>query len=173
MKTKFTFLAAFLVIFLAGCMTSQRGFPPVAQINNYDMVDAHVTRGAQPNAAGLLALAKAGVTVVINLRQPGDAWVNEADFCKAFNIGYTNFPMSGVSAPTDAEMRAIIKFIKSCTGPVFIHCQYGCDRTGTVVACYLIQEGIDPQVALKDAEFHGMSPLLVCLKHFIAHFKKV
>lgn len=160
-----------LIIAPTGCITGQRGFPPKDQITNYDRVDSKLCRGAQPNAAGLEALAKDGVTLVINLRQPGDTWAVEEKTCTDLKMRYVNVPLSGTSAPTDANVRLLISLINENQGKAFIHCQYGCDRTGTIVACYRITKGLSNEDAFNDAKQHGISHLLPVLKHYILHFK--
>lgn len=172
MKTLFTIIALMgLIIAPTGCVTGQRGFPPKDQITNYDKVDDHLCRGAQPNAAGVEALAKDGVTLVINLRQPGDSWAVEADTCTNYGISYINVPLSGTMTPKTADIKGIIKLIEGNKGKVFVHCQYGCDRTGTVVACYRITKGMKSEDAFNDAKAHGISKLLPNFKSFILGFK--
>jgi protein tyrosine phosphatase (PTP) superfamily phosphohydrolase (DUF442 family) len=160
-----------IIIAPTGCVTGQRGFPPKDQITNYDRVDWKLCRGAQPNAAGLEALAKDGVTLVINLRQPGDTWAVEEQTCTDLKMRYVNVPLSGVMAPTDENVRLLIALINENRGKAFIHCQYGCDRTGTIIACYRITKGLSNEDAFNDAKQHGISHLLPVLKHYILHFK--
>lgn len=165
-----------LIIVPTGCVTGQRGFPPKDQIVNFDKVDSKVMRGAQPNAAGLEALAKVGKdagkkVLVINLRQPNDGWVLEYAECKRLGMEYINMPMSGTSAPNVELVRQILKLIEEWDGLVFIHCQYGCDRTGVTIACYRVTKGLSNEDAYNDAKFHGISKLLPGFRAFILHFK--
>jgi protein tyrosine phosphatase (PTP) superfamily phosphohydrolase (DUF442 family) len=172
MKTQFTLLLLMgLIIAPTGCMTNQRGFPPKDQIVNYDRVDEKLCRGAQPNSAGLAALAKDGVTLVINLRQPADGWVLEYAECGSLGMTYVNVPLSGTESPKLEDVKRVIDLINTNTGKVFVHCQYGCDRTGTIVACYRITKGMKPEDAFNDAKFHGISALLPHFKSFILHFQ--
>jgi tyrosine-protein phosphatase SIW14 len=150
--------------------TTQRGFPPEHQIVNFDKMSTTLYRGAQPTRNGLEYLASIGVKTVINLRQPGDVFPDEEATVKALGMTYVACPMSGVKAPTLEQMAEILAVIDKATGPVFIHCQYGCDRTGTVVACWRIAHGWSNEKALAEAEKYGISPLLVGLKDFVRHF---
>lgn len=171
MKLLLTFALMGLIIAPTGCVTGKRGFPPKDQITNYDRVDSKLCRGAQPNAAGLEVLAKDGVTLVINLRQPGDSWAVEEQTCKEFGMAYVNVPLDGTSAPSRENVRHLIGLINENKGKVFIHCQYGCDRTGIIVACYRITKGVSNEDAFNDARQHGISWLLPVFKHYILHFK--
>ena len=161
-----------LIIAPTGCVTNQRGFPPKDQITNYDRVDAFVTRGAQPNAAGFEALAKDGTTMVINLRN--DPWSDEKRVVESLGMTYVNVKMSGTSAPKPEDIATVlelIRMVKEKGGKVFTHCQFGCDRTGTAIACYRITQGMSNKDALDDAKFHGISKLLPHFHHYITHYK--
>lgn len=161
------------VSLLAGCAT--RGFPPTAAINNFDHVDRYVCRGAQPNVFGLEFLAKVQhVTLVINLRNKGDTWNREGSIANQLGMKYAWVPLPGASAPTkDQEnlVQALIDVEIMRGGKVFIHCQHGCDRTGTAVACYEIRRGIHNDTALKEAKFYGLSPFEPGMIDFIKKYK--
>lgn len=165
-----------LVLFLlmsnliTGC-TTPRGFPPVQGIQNFDVVDSKLYRGAQPNAVGLKYIASIGVTRVINLRELNDTWTSEMLECNRLGIRYFQVPLSGTASPGKHAIETVLNCIAESDGPVYVHCQFGCDRTGTVVACYKIRHGDSPETALNDAETHGMSKLSVAMKHFIRNFK--
>ena len=155
---------------LSGCAT-ERGFPPIEGIQNFDEVDAKLLRGAQPSAYSLNQLAKAscGVTV-INLRN--DPWSEEEQVCKLLGIRYVWLPWSGARAPTVNQIDAFLSVIRSSPGPVFVHCQHGCDRTSTAVACYRIRIlGESNRAALNDADLHGLSTWEFAMRRFIKTFK--
>jgi protein tyrosine/serine phosphatase len=63
--------------------------------------------------------------------------------------------------------------IETLPGPVFIHCQHGCDRTGTVIACYRIKHDKWPtEKAFKEAMLHGFSWLERGMKRSVLAFGK-
>lgn len=155
---------------LAGCAT--RGFPPKEQIVNFDKVDASLYRGGQPNMAAIEWLRGAGIKSIINLRMGSDVWEGEREAAEACGIVYTNIPLSGICPPTPAQMEAVLAAIQNMPHPVFLHCQHGCDRTGTAVACYRIRiYGHKAKRALKEAVFYGMSVFEPGMKQFVLHFK--
>lgn len=154
---------------LAGCAT-QRGFPPSNGIQNYDEVTSVLWRGAQPSGVALEGLAKRGCIKVINLRG-GDADPFEAFTCERLNMAYVHLPLSPIGAPSNGAIERALSEIDNARGPVFVHCQYGCERTGMVIACWRIRQGADPRDALKEALAHGMTPAEWPMKHFIRTFK--
>jgi hypothetical protein len=171
MRKFYALLAA--VALLAGCAT--RGFPPTAAIQNFDHVDRYVERGAQPNQIGLEFLARAQhVTLVINLRNVGDTWDREGAIAIAEGMKYAWVPLPGFGAPSKAKMMLIQILIENEIlqgGKVFLHCQHGCDRTGTAVACYEIEHGVSNKDAQKEADFYGMSSWEMGMREFIKHYK--
>jgi len=158
-----------LGVVLCGCAT-RRGFPPVFGIANFDRVTARVYRGAQPNQVGYQALAALGVVKVINLR--ADALPAEADWAREAGIEYVAAPLAGFGAPTGDQVDEILREIQRSPGPVFVHCQFGCDRTGTIVACYRVRaQGWSGARALAEARGYGMSPLEVGMARFVRRFR--
>ena len=159
---------------LAGCAT--RGFPPTATILNFDHVDSYVCRGAQPNQYGLEFLARVQhVTLVINLRNVGDTWGREGAIALSEGMNYAWVPLPGFSAPSKEKM-ALIQLLIAIEiahgGKVFVHCQHGCDRTGTVVACYEIIRHVSNKNAQKEADFYGMSAWETGMREFIKKYKR-
>jgi protein tyrosine/serine phosphatase len=171
MKKLYAILAG--LILLVGCAT--RGFPPTAAILNYDHVDSYVDRGAQPNGRGIEFLKNQHVTLVINLRDVGDTWVNEGRACTNYGIKYLWVPLNGIHAPSKADVEKILAAINAeikAGGKVFLHCQHGCDRTGAIAACYEIRfKGESNADALSEANFYGMSKLEFGMRNFIKHYK--
>src|SRR5882724_4911502 len=158
---KFPGLLLFGLFFLAANNISSiqaRGLPAQEGIINFGKVSDTVFRGAQPDAAGIASLERLGVKTIVNLRMPDDVWKGEETEARAHGITYTNLPMRGVGRPTDEQVLAVLKVIETLPGPVFIHCRHGCDRTGTIVACYRItQDQWQGEKAGAEAVHYGMS----------------
>jgi len=103
-------------------------------VTNLHKVSNDLYRGAQPTAEGMQQLEKLGIKTVISLRSfhsdrgemEGTALVYEHIFMKTWH-------------PEDEE---IIRFLRIVTDPnrtpVFVHCQRGADRTGTMCAIYRV-----------------------------------
>jgi protein tyrosine phosphatase (PTP) superfamily phosphohydrolase (DUF442 family) len=142
-------------------------------IKNFDRVDAHVYRGGQPDDEGFQYLAKLGVKTVVDLRETGDRSQAEERAVTAAGMKYVNVPMTGLIPPTDADITKILKILEDgSTGPVFVHCRRGADRTGAVIAAYHIDhDNWDNDRALSDAKAHKMSFFQIPRENFIREFR--
>lgn len=145
----------------------------VEGIHNFYKVDEHVYRGAQPTDEGFRYLAKLGVKTVIDLRGAGEGRRNEESVVTAAGMKYINIPMTGLTPPSEAEITKILGMLEDgATGPIFVHCQRGADRTGAVIASYRIDhDGWDNTRALKEAMSNGMSFFQIPRQNFIRSFQ--
>lgn len=142
-------------------------------IKNFDRVDDHVYRGGQPTDEGYQYLAKLGVKTIIDLREPGSRSTAEKRSVTTDGMTYVNVPMTGLTAPSEAEITKILALLEDKTsGPVFVHCMRGADRTGAVIAAYHIDhDKWNNDRALADANAHSMSFFQIPRKDFIRAFK--
>ena len=145
----------------------------VPGIKNFDQVDAHVYRGAQPNGEGFRYLATIGMKTVIDLREGGERAKAEERIVTESGMAYLNVPMTGVTPPTEAELLKILPLLeKTSAGRVFVHCWRGADRTGAVIAAYHVDhDHWDNAHALKDAKAHSMGSFQVPRQNFIKNFR--
>ena len=167
-------ILCYVCLLVTGCAT--RGFPPTAAILNFDRVGRNVCRGAQPNQYGLEFLSRVEhVTLIINLRNTGDTWDREEAIAISEGMKYAWVPLPGFSAPTKEQMCLIQTLIEeeiAMGGKIYLHCKYGCDRTGTAIACHEIRQGVSNMDAQKEADFYGMSKWETGMRKFIHHYKK-
>lgn len=157
-------LIAFVVF---GAVAPPEGLHRFAQVND------HLYRGAQPTPKGWQSLAKLGVRAVIDLRAPGARSVREEKAVEALGMKYYSVPFRPLSAPTNRQVRTVLALIgDSNNWPVFIHCEHGRDRTGTVIACYRIQYDRWPnERALQEAQENGLSEIERGMREYIIRFK--
>jgi protein tyrosine/serine phosphatase len=173
-----THLRRLIVAFLLSCSAAAvtagpRGAPAREGILNFGKVSDTLYRGAQPDTNGINNLKKLGIKTIISLRQPGTTWTAEAAAAQAAGLVYTNFPMSGMGKPKAEQVRMILATIDSLPGPVFVHCAHGCDRTGTIVACYRIQhDKWTTASAQEEADHYGMSGFERGMRIYITEFGK-
>jgi tyrosine-protein phosphatase SIW14 len=146
---------------------------PVAGIENFHQVDAHVYRGAQPTEEGFQYLAKVGVKTVIDLREADGRSRKEEQMVTAAGMKYINVPMSGLTPPSQAEIGRILEILENdAAGGVFVHCKRGADRTGAVIASYRIDHnGWDNGRALSEAMSDGMSFFQLPRQNYIRTFQ--
>ena len=145
----------------------------VTGIENFEKVDSHVYRGAQPGADGYKYLAGLGVKTVIDLREADHLATSEQAAVEANGMRFINVPMTGFTPPTADEINRILAVLEDQTsGPVFVHCKRGADRTGAVIAAYHIDhDKWDNAHALSDAKAHDMSSFQLPRQAFIKSFQ--
>ncbi len=114
---------------------------------NFHKVSDDLYRGAQPTAEGMKQLEKLGVKTVINLR----SMHSDRNEIKDAALVYEHINMT----TWNTEDNDIVRFLQivtnsNCT-PVFVHCQHGADRTGTMCAIYRIAaEGWSKDEAIEE-----------------------
>lgn len=119
----------------------------------------HPTSGAanrEAERAAVRALLDAGVRTVIDLRTPVEPPSIRAllDKLAGEDAVWMGVPILDGAAPTDAQLVAILDAIDAAGARgrgVYVHCQGGRGRTGTVVACWWIRHAIfAPEDALAE-----------------------
>jgi protein tyrosine/serine phosphatase len=81
--------------------------------------------------------------------------------------------MHGLSTPESDKVAAVqALFNDADSGPVFVHCKRGADRTGMVIAVYRIShDGWDNKKALSEAKSNGMSFFERAIQHYVMDYK--
>ena len=168
------FLSALLLtlaLLTGGCVRGPRGMPAAHGIANYGQVNPMLLRGAQPDEPGIATLQRLGVTTIINLRRADDVVPDEEAAAHRHGLTYVNVPLPGFSAPTDAAVSHVLALIATAPGPVFVHCEHGADRTGTIIACYRIRhDGWTVERALAETRQYGMSVWEFGMKRYVEGF---
>ena len=161
------------LVLLGLAIAGDRGLPASEGILNFGRINDHLYRGAEPHASGVKNLKRLGVLTIIDLRTPKEISPEEETAALANGITYTNIPLAGLGRPTDDQLNHVLAVIESSPGPVFVHCEHGCDRTGTVTACYRIRhDQWTREAALKEAELYGISKFEVGMRAFIDDYAK-
>lgn len=110
---------------------------------------AHLYFAGQPDAAGLEAAKQAGVSVVINLRQPGEHDWDEAAAAEAAGLRYYSVPVNGAAPLARADMERIEAIVHEHEdADVLIHCASG-NRAAAWLAIHLVERhGMETDEAL-------------------------
>lgn len=114
---------------------------------NLYRVSETLYRGAQPTAEGFKKLKKLGIKTVLNLRDLH----SDQDKLEGAQLKYITIPME----TWDPEMEQVRWFLQAAANPenqpVFVHCQHGADRTGTMTAAYrIVIEGWTKERAIQE-----------------------
>lgn len=119
----------------------------LAGCSNLYKVNDHLYRGAQPEDQGFHELAKHGIKTIVNLRQHH----SDRKLIGETKLDYAHIKMQA----WDPEHDEVMQFLRIATDkdkqPVFVHCQHGSDRTGTMIAVYrIIVDGWTKDKALNE-----------------------
>ena len=132
----------------------------VPGVGNCYKVSDELYRGEQPapKEVGLAELKKLGVKTVVNLRTLHD----EGEEAGSAGLAYVRIYFNPLEEPEKSD---VIQFLRVMADkskhPVFVHCQHGADRTGTMCAIYrIVVQGWSKEEAVKEMKeggygFHG------------------
>lgn len=116
------------------------GYPGAeATIPEFHLVSEGIFRGARPEVGGMQELKNLGVKTILNLENDMEAVDAETVEATQLNIQMISVPMSGFFAPSDQTANSALDILKDPANyPVFVHCQYGHDRTGLIIGLYRV-----------------------------------
>lgn len=129
---------------------------PVAGVKNFGEVTPYLYRGAQPSRDGLKALAGMGVDIVVDLRLSGQS--SERKVVTADGMKYIAIPWHCLF-PSDKKTALFLKVLRdNPKKKIFVHCRFGDDRTGMMVAAYrMAVENWTPEEAWKEMRQFGLN----------------
>lgn len=134
-------------------------------VPNFAEVSPELYRGAQPTAAGFRELRRRGVRTVVSLRETR----SDRGLLRGTGLAYVHIPIP----PARVHDREVVKFLRLFDDPnavpVFVHCQMGSDRTGTMCAAYrIVRQGWAPEDALKELPRFGFHEVWPELPRYLA-----
>lgn len=137
-------------------------------IDNFEHVSHYLFRGAAPSENGMKQLADDGVKTVIDLRMSKSGPEKESELAQRFGLKYFRIPM-GYGAPALDKVRQFLKIVTNPQlQPVFVHCRYGADRTGTLVGVYRrLVDGWTYRQTYAEMRQHHFKPWLLTLKRTV------
>jgi tyrosine-protein phosphatase SIW14 len=123
-------------------------------VGNFAEVTPALYRGGQPSRVGLEALAKMGVNIVVDARLTGSG--NERKDVEKAGMQYVAIPWHCLFPKDDVFARFLVLLRDNPGKKIFVHCRYGDDRTGMMIAAYRMSvEGWSADEALKEMDDFG------------------
>jgi protein tyrosine/serine phosphatase len=145
----------------------------IAGVPNAGKISDLLFRGAQPSARGLAELKKLGVTTIVDLRGNRGPVSREREQAESLGMHFIDIPVSGWSGPSNAQVAEFLKLLQqNPTQRIFVHCYYGRDRTGVMVAAYrMAQQNWTPDQAAAEMDSFGFHyHLYPAMKSYIRKF---
>ncbi len=106
----------------------------------------------------LAYLKQQGILALIRMADEDKARITDTQVA-AQGMSDCHEPVPDFSAPTPEQIEKMVGFIQQSledNRPVGVSCGAGLGRTGTVLACYLISQGLDADAAMR--EVRGKRP---------------
>jgi tyrosine-protein phosphatase SIW14 len=158
---RYNFLASlFLVIFfVSGCVTEKATIRPAewatpvngTEVKNFYKVTEDVYRSAQPEAENASVLKNAGIKSILNLRH----YHKDSETFTTAGIKLYNYQMDASSASLKDLVEAL-KIVHTAPKPILIHCHFGRDRTGFIIAGYrMVMTGWTAEKAIDELRHGG------------------
>ncbi len=148
--------------------------PPIP--NSYWLPDRRIAAGEYPGAHSertaltrLLLVLDSGVNSFVDLTttqdplQPYEPMLHDIAARTGAIVSYLRMPIRDMDVPSHSEMLEILDHIAAEVDRgrvVYVHCWGGVGRTGTVVGCWLVRQGVTGDEALRQVTelFRTMSP---------------
>jgi len=131
---------------------------PTDKIVKFGQVTPQLYRGGQPNAEGLAALKKMGISIVVDMRSGNREGEHKA--VTKLGMEYVHIPWH-CPFPSDEALARFLKLVEdNPEKKIFVHCRLGDDRTGMAVAAYrMAEQGWSADDAMKEMHNFGFSSL--------------
>jgi tyrosine-protein phosphatase SIW14 len=148
----------------------------VVGISNFAAVTSRLYRGGQPKGSAYEKLKEMGVDMVVDLRLSGKAW-EEQRVTKA-GMKFVALPWHCLR-PSDKIFARFLTLLRDNPDKkIFVHCRYGDDRTGMMIAAYRMAvqhwSWQEARQEMNQFGFHHLvcAPLLRYEKSFPERLKK-
>jgi protein tyrosine/serine phosphatase len=130
-------------------------------IRNAGKVSDSLFRGAQPHLSNLVELKKLGIVTIVDLRSESPHTRDEERaHAHSLGIHFVSIPVGGFSTPTSTQLAEFFALFRQTPAQkIFVHCQFGEDRTGVLVAAYRIAfDHWSSDQALSEMQAFGFHP---------------
>ena len=121
-------------------------------INFSYVLDNELAGLAHPDSFGdvpgaLEELREQGIGALVSLDENGIS----SNMASERGMRYKHIPVPDFHAPDPPQADEFVEFVKNCRTDgmaVAVHCRGGYGRTGTLIACYLISQGMSARDAI-------------------------
>jgi tyrosine-protein phosphatase SIW14 len=145
----------------------------VPGVTNAASIATNLYRGAQPSLDGFAGLHKLGVDIVVDFRDETNEIKLEKKSVESQGMKFVSVPWRGDALPTHDELVTFFKLLRDNPDKkIFIHCEYGKDRTGVMSALYRIavEHWSADQSIAEMKEFHYDRARLPHLARYVRAF---
>jgi protein-tyrosine phosphatase len=146
-------------------------------VENAGKTSDFLYRGAQPRGEGYVELKKLGIAIVVDLRNSkpvkhDGGETREQVKVEAAGMRYVEIPTSAFFGPTESQVATFLQLLRdSRNQKVFVHCYFGDDRTGTMVATYRIAvDHWTSDEAYNEMRAYHFHKHLILMGHFVKYF---
>jgi len=130
-------------------------------VPNFGRVTPALYRGGQPSAEGFETLARMGIAIIVDT---GRSRRDEA-LVKRLGMTYVSLPWY-CPFPSDKVFERFFEIIReNPRKKIFVHCRFGDDRTGMMIAAYrMAEQGWTAKEAMQEMHAFGYTPIhhLMC-----------
>ena len=146
--------------------------PGVAGLDNFARVNPNLDRGAEPSEEGFRQLKAMGVKTVIDFRSHHST----KKLVEAAGMTPIEIPLRAdweSVPPNEQEIKTFFDVVLDpARQPVYIHCAFGKDRTGTMAAIYRLEiDGWTADEAIQEMEAFGYHTYYKEFVRFIRGYK--
>jgi protein tyrosine/serine phosphatase len=135
--------------------------------NLYKVTD-YLYRSEQPIEEGMRNLKKLGIKTIINLR----AFYSDSDKIRETGLRVEELSVN-VWHIEDVDVVRVLRIIrKRENGPFLIHCSYGADRVGVMIAMFrVVEQGWTKEDAIEEMDNggYGFHPLWFLIPTYVEH----
>ena len=149
----------------------------VRGVENAGKIGDSLYRGAQPRGEGYEELKKLGISIVVDLRNSkpvkGEGGeTREQMKVEAAGMRYVEIPTSAIFGPTEVQVAKFLQLLHdNPQEKIFVHCYFGDDRTGVMVATYRIAvDHWTSDEAYNEMRAYHFHKHLILMGHFVKFF---
>lgn len=143
-------------------------------IPNSGKITEILYRGGQPGEQGLSELKKLGITTIVDLRAEDPVKITwERNLAESLGMHFVHIPVNGWDPPNNEQVVQFLSLFRGNPGQrVFVHCRFGADRSGVLVATYrMVYEKWSAEQAMREMNFFGFNGFWhPSMKSFIREF---